>query len=122
MSGGSQRFVKSLSCGAITFESRRQVSRINRALLQGVAGGRRGSAADVVALQFAVQGGAADTEHATRERLIALHLLEDTLDGSAFDVFEIGGGERDMGRSRLGFRRECWDCLGTFVGSRFGGG
>src|ERR1700737_3815523 len=104
MSGSSQRFVKSLSCAAISFESRRNFFGINRAVLQGVAGGIKGSAADVVALQFAVEGGAADTEHATRERLIAFHLLEDTLDGSAFDVFEIGGGERDVGRTR--FRRE----------------
>src|ERR1700680_4090716 len=120
MSGSSQRFVKSLSCGAISFESRSGFFGVNRALLQGVAGGRGVSAADVVALQFAVKGGATDTEHATRERLIAFHLLEDTLDGSAFDVFEIGGGERDMGRSRLGFGLEGWHRLEGFVRRRFG--
>src|ERR1700716_2935502 len=87
-----------------------------------MTGRRRVSSTDVVAFELAIKCGAADAEHATGERLIAFHLLEDTLDSGAFDIFEIGSGERDVGRSRLGFRRKRWNYRQSLVHSRFGSG
>src|SRR6202035_5106531 len=82
---------------------------LRESLLQSMAG--RSSirtSGDVVALQFAVEGGATDAEHASGEGFVAFDLLEDALDGGAFDVFEVGGGERRRG--------------GAVSGTRFGGG
>src|SRR5215468_10469815 len=59
--------------------------------LQGLARYRMASTADVIALQFAVKRGAADAKHFPRECFVTFDLLEDALDGGAFDVFEVGG-------------------------------
>src|SRR5580700_2309083 len=88
-------------------------------LLQRVAG-RSGTcaSADVVAFEFAVERGAADAEHASGESFVAFDLLEDALDGGAFDVFEIGSVERNcgiaIGGTRFGGGRE--------IGNHFGRG
>ncbi len=59
--------------------------------LQRVARRSRGwISADVVAFEFAVEGGAADAEHAAGEGFVAFHLLEDPLDGGTLDIFQIG--------------------------------
>src|SRR6266481_3531298 len=80
-----------------------------RSLLQRLAGRQR-TAAYVVALQLAVEGRPADAEHFARQHLVAFHLLEDTLDGRAFDIFEIGGRESIAGAQS-----------GLVLGRRFGG-
>ena len=75
----------------------------NARLLQRVA--RRAGTwapADVVAFELAVEGGAADAEHSTGKRFVAFYLFEDTLDGGAFDVFEIGCGERNRRHDLIG--------------------
>ena len=45
----------------------------------------------VVALQFAIEGGAADAEHLAGLGLVSVHLGKDALDGGALDIFKIGG-------------------------------
>ena len=77
-----------------------------------------GAAADVVAFEFAVERGAADAEHAAGEGFVAFDLLEDALDGGAFDVFEIGGGERSRGSAVAGTHFGC----GGEIGNQFGRG
>lgn len=42
---------------------------------------------DVVSLQFAIQGRAADPEHLPRHHLVPIHLFENALNGGAFDIF-----------------------------------
>src|SRR5579859_1989397 len=70
-----------------------QETRVRAASLQRVGRGTRsGSAhADVVALELAVEGSAADPEHASGKRFVAVDLLEDTLDGGPLDIFKVGG-------------------------------
>ena len=51
----------------------------------------------VVALQFAIEGGAADAEHLAGQSLVSLDLGEDALDGGALDVFQIGSVEVGTG-------------------------
>ena len=64
-----------------------------KALLQRMARRRGGwTPADVVALEFAVESGAADAEHASGKGFVAFDLFENALDGSAFDIFQIGSG------------------------------
>src|SRR5579863_1374571 len=79
------------------------------ALLQLMTGGWGLRArADVVALEFAVEGCAADAQHLAGHDFVAVDLFEDALDGGAFDVFEVVGGEGTLGRNaavRSGRRR-----------------
>ena len=79
---------------------------------------RAGIAGDVVAFEFAVEGGAADAEHASGKGFIAFDLLEDALDGGAFDVFKVGGGERGCGCGVGGTQFRC----GGEIRNKFGGG
>src|SRR5215813_282262 len=72
--------------------------------LQGLARYRMASTADVIALQFAVKRGTADAEHFPRECFVTFDLLEDALDGGAFDVFEVGGRYWRCGARRIAFR------------------
>ena len=66
---------------------------IAQASLQRMArGARRRPAADVVALQLAIERRAADAQHATGQCFVAVDLLEDAADGCAFNVFEVGRG------------------------------
>src|SRR6202035_1143283 len=91
---------------------------LRESLLQSMAG--RSSirtSGDVVALQFAVEGGATDAEHASGEGFVAFDLFEDALDGGAFDVFQIGGGE-SRGGALPGTRIGC----GCEIGNQFGRG
>src|SRR5271155_1946042 len=76
------------------------------------------TSADIVALEFAVERGAADAEHASGEGFVAFYLLEDTLDGGAFDVFEIGGVERNRDSAICGTRFG----RGREIGNHFGRG
>ena len=55
--------------------------------------GRHFPAADVVALELAIERGPADAQHFAGERLVAFHLFEDSFDGGALDVLEIRGRE-----------------------------
>ena len=74
------------------------------------------SPADVVALELAVEGGAADAEHLAGHGLVAFHLLEHALDGGPFDVFEIIGRQHILSDP---FRR--FPCMGeaeAMVGGR----
>ena len=67
---------------------------VMKALLQRMARWRGSrTPADVVALEFAVESGAADAEHASGKGFIAFDLFENALDGGAFDIFQIGSGE-----------------------------
>jgi len=50
------------------------------------------AATNVIALEFAIQGRAADAEHLAGESFVALHLFENAFNRRPFDVFEIGGG------------------------------
>ena len=68
--------------------------------------GLRLAGPDVVAFELAVEGGPADAQHLSRERLVAFHLLEDACDGGAFDVLEIGSASAGMTRSRCPGLRE----------------
>src|SRR5258708_1701401 len=91
-------------------------------LLQSVA--RRLGAwisANVVALQLAVKRGAADAEHASRESLIALDLLEDALNGCTFDVFQIGCGKRSSSRASSGIQFGRGRKIGNQFSRGFGG-
>src|ERR1700675_2369053 len=90
-----------------------QPDRLAADLLQG---GRTGrlllAAADVVALQFAIEGGAADAEHSAGQSLISLDLGKNALNGGALDIFQVSGAEvggaaresRRIGRFGLDFR------------------
>src|SRR3984885_6077348 len=76
-------------------KARAAVRAPKESLLQSMAGRSRVRASGgVVALQFAVEGGATDAEHASSQGFVAFDLFEDALNGGAFDVFEVGGGER----------------------------
>ena len=62
-------------------------------LLKRLAGDHFLTPADVVTLQLAIERGAADAQHLAGKRLVTFHLLENTLDGRAFDVFQVGAGK-----------------------------
>src|SRR6202022_1503724 len=51
------------------------------------------TAADVITLQLAIEGGAADAEHLAGQSLVSIDLRKDTLDGGALDIFQIGGAK-----------------------------
>src|ERR1700687_2870870 len=44
---------------------------------------------DVVALQLAIKGGAADAEHLAGQSLVSIHLRKNALDGCALDIFQV---------------------------------
>src|SRR5713226_502587 len=62
-------------------------------LLQCGRGGRLIAAADVVALQLAIEGGAADAEHLAGQGFVPFDLGKDPLDGGALDIFQVSGTE-----------------------------
>src|SRR6266478_4303190 len=68
-----------------SFRARRSAS-----LLQRRAGRRNWAAPDVVALEFAVQGGAADAEHLPGQGLVTFYLLEHPFNRGALNVLEVG--------------------------------
>ena len=59
-------------------------------LLQRLARPHLRVASNVIALELAIQSGAADAEHLSGECLVAFNLFEDALNGCAFNVLEIG--------------------------------
>ena len=62
---------------------------------------------NVVALEFAIERGAADAEHFTGESFVAMSLFEDAEDSHFFHFGERGGGER----RRILYIRIDVDCL-----------
>src|SRR5215467_6480838 len=52
--------------------------------------------ADVVAFKLAVKGGSADTKHLTRGSFVPVHLLKNTPDGCAFNVFKVGRRQQTL--------------------------
>src|SRR5882757_2726609 len=69
-------------------------------LLQGLQWRRHFPAADVVPLELAIKRCPADAQHFPGKRFVALHLLEDSLDGRALNVLEVSGRESG-GRRRV---------------------
>ena len=74
----------------------------------GLERSRHFPAADVVTLELAIERCPADAQHFSGEGFVAFHLFEDSLDGGALDVLEIGGREPGGATlSRDPGRREC---------------
>src|SRR6202521_5969147 len=48
---------------------------------------------DVVSLQLAIEGGAADAQHLAGQSLVSVDLRKNALDGCALDIFQVGGAE-----------------------------
>jgi hypothetical protein len=63
------------------------------ALLQRLDLRRHFPGSDVVALELAIERGAADPQHLAGQRLVTFHLFENALDCGALDVFQVGCGE-----------------------------
>src|SRR5579862_5511588 len=60
-------------------------------LLQSLGGSCQAVPRDVVALELAIQGRAADAEHLAGEGLVSFDLFKNALNGGAFDIFKVGG-------------------------------
>src|SRR5262249_49133787 len=85
---------------------------------------------DVVALKLAVKGGSADTKHLSSGSFVPVHLLKNTPDGCAFNIFKIGRRQRTLrvtvtgsGNRRRDFHhtwRQIWDVDDLAISERRG--
>src|SRR5262249_40434168 len=75
---------------------------------------------DVIALEFAIKGGPADTQHLSSEHFVAVHLFKNSLNRDPLQFFQVRAGCERLGLDQIalcrylmiGIRMDCrWEIM-----------